>query len=74
MNTATDALVLSRSEAANALRVSLRMVDYLLASGALRGTRIGRRVVIAKSELDRFLNPDTASPRGSAGPSVSPRS
>jgi excisionase family DNA binding protein len=49
----------SRVEAADALRVSLRTVDSLLAQGALRGRRIGRRVVIPKAEIDRLLRRDT---------------
>jgi excisionase family DNA binding protein len=55
----TELLAFSRREAADALRVSLRTVDYLLAHGKLRGRRIGRRVVIPKAELERLLRQDT---------------
>ena len=54
------------AEAADALRVSLRTVDYLLAQGTLRGRRIGRRVVIPKSEIDRLLRRDTPIEHGAS--------
>jgi excisionase family DNA binding protein len=44
-----EQLALSRKDAAIALGVSLRTLDSLLASGELRGRRIGRRIVILKS-------------------------
>ena len=58
----TEQLAFNRAEAADALRVSLRTVDYLLARGALRGRRIGRRVVIPRAEIDRVLRRDTPGP------------
>jgi excisionase family DNA binding protein len=54
-----ERLAFNRPEAADALRVSLRTVDYLLAQGTLRGRRIGRRVVIPKTEIDKLLRHDT---------------
>jgi len=50
-----EAISLSRREAADALRVSLRTLDYLIASGTLRGSRIGRRILIPRSELEQLL-------------------
>ena len=61
-----EQLAFKRSEAGDALRVSLRTVDYLLAQGTLRGRRIGRRVVIPKSEIDRLLRRDTPIEHGVA--------
>ncbi len=52
-------LAFSRREAADALRVSLRTLDYLLAQGKLRGRRIGRRVVIPRTEILKLLGQDT---------------
>jgi excisionase family DNA binding protein len=52
----TETLAFNRREAADALRVSLRMLDYLLAQGELRGKRIGRRVVIPKAEVEKLLS------------------
>lgn len=50
-----EAIAFNRRETADALRVSLRTVDYLLAQGKLRGTRIGRRVVIPRTEVEDLL-------------------
>lgn len=50
-----ETIAFSRREVADALRVSLRTVDYLLAHGKLRGTRIGRRVVIPRAEVEELL-------------------
>jgi excisionase family DNA binding protein len=55
----TDPIAFSRREAADALRVSLRTIDYLLAQGKLRGRRIGRRVVIPRAEVEKLLRQDT---------------
>ena len=55
----TEPIAFSRREAADALRVSLRTLDYLLAQGKLSGRRIGRRIVIPKSEVEKLLRRDT---------------
>ncbi len=54
----TETLAFNRREAADALRVSLRTLDYLLAQGRLRVKRIGRRVIIPKAEVERILQQD----------------
>jgi len=51
----TETLAFNRREAADALRVSLRTLDYLLAEGKLQGSRIGRRIVIPRAEVERLL-------------------
>lgn len=51
--------VYSRREAAEALRISLRTLDTLLAQGKLRGRRIGWRVLVPQSELEKLLRRDT---------------
>ena len=56
----TERVAFTRVEAADTLRVSLRTLDYLLAQGTLRGRRIGRRVLIPKTEIDRLLRRDTS--------------
>ncbi len=63
-----EQLALSRKDAAAALGVSLRTIDYLLARGELRGRRIGRRIVIPKSALEALLRRDhrTGNERASA--------
>ncbi|MEM6945294.1 MAG: helix-turn-helix domain-containing protein [Pseudomonadota bacterium] len=59
--TATDKLGYSRVEAAALLSVSVRTVDHLIADKAsgfpLR--RIGRKVVIPRRELERWLDRQT---------------
>ena len=55
----SEPLAFSRRETAEALRVSLRTVDYLLLQGKLRGRRIGRRVVIPRTEVEKLLRQDT---------------
>jgi excisionase family DNA binding protein len=55
----TQSIAFSRREAADALRVSLRTIDYLLAQGKMRGRRIGRRVVIPRAEVEKLLRHDT---------------
>ena len=53
-----EQFALSRKDAALALGVSLRTIDYLLARGELRGRRIGRRIVIPKAMIETFLRHD----------------
>lgn len=59
-------LAMTRREAADALRVSLRTIDYLLEQGKLRARRIGRRIVIPRAELEHLLRHDTPVVQGSA--------
>ena len=59
MQAQTTILAFSRQEAAEALRISLRTLDYLLSQRKLRGRRIGRRVVIPRSEVEKLLRQDT---------------
>jgi hypothetical protein len=49
------ALVLDRNEAATALRISTRKLDYLIGRGAIRPVRIDGRVLVAWVELLRFI-------------------
>jgi excisionase family DNA binding protein len=54
-------LVLTREETAGALRLSLRTVDNLIARGELRVRRVGRRVLIPCTEVERFADNSTPS-------------
>lgn len=54
-----ELLTLTRREAADTLRISLRTLDYLIASGTVRAHRIGRRVLILQSEIVKLLHHDT---------------
>lgn len=43
-------------EAADYLRVSVRLIQKLLASRKLKAARLGRRLVFKRSELDRYVD------------------
>lgn len=51
--------LLTREEAANHLRVSMRTLDKLRAAGELRGTNILGRVIFRADELQRFIDRQT---------------
>jgi hypothetical protein len=55
-----DQLLVSRRDAAIALGISLRSLDYLLARGELPSRQIGRRKMIARTALERFAASTTA--------------
>jgi excisionase family DNA binding protein len=58
-DTITDSrLLVSRHEAAQRLSISERALDYLVANKQLSTRRIGSRVLIAVSELRRFIRQD----------------
>jgi len=50
-----EKLAFDRRESAELLSISLRTLDSLLARKELRSRRVGRRVLIARDELERFL-------------------
>ena len=51
-------LLVSRHEAALRLSISERAVDYLIANKQIATRRIGSRVLIAVTELQRFSRSD----------------
>jgi excisionase family DNA binding protein len=51
-------LLVDRRNAAQYLSISQRSLDYLLANGELNTRRIGTRVLIPISELQRFARID----------------
>ena len=58
MGRPTDAMALSKNEAARMLGVSLRTVDRLIALKQLPVRRLGRRVLIPRSVLLDLLRRD----------------
>jgi hypothetical protein len=60
-------LVLARPETAAVLRISVRKLDYLIERGELRPLRIGGRVLVAWSELCRFVAERQAAAIGCTG-------
>ncbi len=53
-----EKVLITLQEAAAALGLSLRGVDYLLAQGRLATRKIGRRRLIPRTELERFARHD----------------
>lgn len=53
-------LVLDRNEAAGALRISIRKLDYLIERGSIAPLRIDGRVLVAWAELLRFVESTSA--------------
>lgn len=51
-------LLVGRKEAARMLPISERSLDYLLANQQLHARRIGSRVLIAVTELERYARAD----------------
>jgi len=47
--------LLTLSEVAAVLRVSVRTVQRLIASGQIRPTRIGRRTLVSEAEVETYL-------------------
>jgi Helix-turn-helix domain len=58
MEQAIEKLLYSRREAAAALSLSIRSVDYLISSGQLTTRRIGRKILIPVIELRKFARTD----------------
>jgi excisionase family DNA binding protein len=57
-------LLLSRTEAANALSLSTRTIDKLISSGQINSTRVGRAVRVHIEELDKFARRGTLTTGG----------
>jgi excisionase family DNA binding protein len=57
-----EKLLIGRQEAAAALSISQRALDYLVANKQLQVRRIGSRVLIPRSELLRFARADHPEP------------
>lgn len=51
-----EPLLLGRKEAAAALGICLRMLDYKIAQGEVAVRRVGRRVLIPRMELEKFAS------------------
>ena len=62
---ATHPTLLTRRDACAALNVSLSMLKVLIGRNALREIRIGRRSLIAESEISRFVGERLTEPNSS---------
>ncbi len=54
----SNALLFGKRQAAQALGISLRMVDYLIARGELKTRKVGRRVLLPYESLKQFAATD----------------
>jgi hypothetical protein len=59
-------LLFSRRSAAKALDVSVRLIDYAIASGLLEARRLNRRTLIPAESLERFAASDRVIPKTGA--------
>jgi excisionase family DNA binding protein len=55
-----DRIAVSVAEAACALGVSRSFLRLEIVRGRLQATRLGRRVVVMKDQLERYLNSNTS--------------
>jgi excisionase family DNA binding protein len=60
----TQKVLLSKKEAAQALSISLRSLEYLIARKVLPIRRIGKRVLVPVAALYQFARRDHADPIG----------
>ncbi len=58
MDQQVEKLLFSRRDAAVALSLSVRPIDYLISNGALMTRRIGRKILIPAGEIRRFARGD----------------
>lgn len=57
-----DRLLYSRKDAARALSISTRSLDYLIGQKQLGTKRLGRRLLIPRGELLKFARADHTDP------------
>jgi hypothetical protein len=57
-----ERLLYSRKDAAKALSISLRSIDYLVSNKKLKTRRLASRVLIPRSELLRLAREDQYEP------------
>jgi excisionase family DNA binding protein len=60
----TPRLTHNRRDAAEALGLSLRSLDYLMKTGKLGYVKIGRRILIRDEDLQRILRQGYCRPQG----------
>ena len=49
-----EQILVSRQDAAKALSVSVRSVDYMIARGELPARKLGKRTLIPRAALEKF--------------------
>lgn len=56
----TERLALTRAEAAEAIGVHPQTISKLVHEGRLKAVHVGARLIIPRSELERFLKTEAA--------------
>ena len=59
----SEKILLSRRDAARALSISIRTLDYMIARGQLAARKVGSRVLIPRAALERFAR-GSETPKG----------
>ena len=59
----TPRMLFSRRSAARALDISVRMIDYAIASGQLEARRLNSRILITPDSLVKFASSDRIIPK-----------
>jgi excisionase family DNA binding protein len=62
-----EKLMLSKAEVGQALGLSPRTIDRLISSGQIATRKIGKRVLVYRSEIDKLTKPSTPRPSLSVG-------
>lgn len=55
-------VLLNKKESAQAISISQRSLEYLIAQGLVQTRRVGRRVLIPRSALEKFARQDHPEP------------
>jgi len=70
-----EPLLYSRRRAADALSLSLRSIDHLVAQGRIKTLKVGRKTMITRDEVTRFAStesPDNITPTTTSTLSTNP--
>lgn len=65
----TEAILISKRDAAKALSISLRTLDYLIAAKEITVRRVGRRCLIPRTACEAFARRDHST-RPAGGPAA----
>ena len=61
-----DQIFVSRQDAAKALSISVRSLDYLIALGKIPVRKLGKRTLILRTALEKFARSPEVAPNGAA--------
>ena len=59
-----EQVLFNKSDASRALNLSIRTLEGLIRRGEIRARRIGRRVLIPRTEINKFAGPSTPIEKG----------